>query len=96
MHQRIERRGLPPAPLKFWSSSRKSRPANNILDSGKQGFSREQVGLRKLPLTRQVVDLRQLGLSLEEIALEVGATRLANHLLQVLSHNEKLELRVPT
>jgi hypothetical protein len=34
---------------------------------------------------------------LEEIAIEVGATRLAIfcHLLQVLTHNEKLELSSP-
>ena len=44
-----------------------------------------------------VVHLRRLGFSLEEIAIEVGATRLAIfcHLLQVLTHNEKLELSSP-
>lgn len=99
MHQKSERRGLQPAPLTpFWSSSRKSRAANNSAESAKQDHSRNQNELRKQPLTRQIIDLRRSGASLEEIAAEVGATRLAifRHLLQTLSHDEKLELGVPT
>jgi hypothetical protein len=97
MAQKNRERGLQPAPSKsFWSSNK--RPANNIADSAEQGLSRKQIELGKLPLAQRVIMLRKLGFTLQEIGDAVGATRLAvfRCLLQVLVHNERLELRLPT
>jgi hypothetical protein len=99
MSQKSQKRGWQPAPLTFWSSSQK-RPADSIHESAKQGLLRKQVELRKHPLALadHFIMLRKLGLSLQEIADSVGATRLAvfRCLLGALSHNERLELGIST
>jgi hypothetical protein len=86
MLQICQRRRRQPAPLAFWSSSQKQKRSPSTAESIKQ------------PDLSDAVALRRRGLTLEEIANELGATRLAvlKYFLRCLDKNTRLKLALPT
>lgn len=103
MTQTAQGRRYQPTPLKpFWSSSSQKRSAGN---TGNQATQVEFVirpldgaTPQKVVRKRGVIALREAGYSLEEIALEIGSSRLTvfQFFMKTLSRNEKLRLAIPT
>jgi hypothetical protein len=87
MPQKSRKRGLQPAPSKsFWSQK---CCADTTPESIDQGVSHKQ---------SKIVPLRREGKTPQEIADAVGVGRLDvfRYLLRVLTHNERLQLGIPT